>query len=119
MRDFRDLQVWEKAHQLSLELYRATQAFPAEERFGLTAQMRRAAVSIGSNISEGAGRGSSSDFARFLQIAFGSAAELEYQVILSCDLDFLAPTAAKDLTERLQEIKRMLSSLIKRLTSES
>lgn len=78
MQNFRDLKVWGKAHAATLLIYRATDGFPSTERYGLTSQMRRAAASIPANIAEGCGRASDADFARFLQIAFGSASELEY-----------------------------------------
>jgi four helix bundle protein len=119
MKDFRKLQVWQKAHETVLMLYRATQGFPAEERFGLTAQMRRAAVSVGSNIAKDAGRGSDPAFARLLQIAFGSASELEYQVVPSRDLSFLSETVSDELLSRLGEVKRMLAALLKKLDAES
>ena len=83
MRDFRELKVWQKAHRFVLDLYRHTQGFPAEERFGLTVQLRRAAVSVASNIAEGCGREGERDFARFLSIAGGSASEVEYQLLLA------------------------------------
>ena len=80
MRDFRKLDVWDRAHQLTLDVYRATGSFPSNERFGLTTQMRRCAISIPSNIAEGAGRESRPDYARFLGVAIGSAHELDYQL---------------------------------------
>ena len=116
MRDFRKLTVWQKAHETVLAIYHATRTFPTDERFGLTAQMRRAGVSIGSNIAEGAGRGSDQDFARFLHMAFGSASELEYQVLLSKDLGFIAENTTDQLLGNIQEVKRMLAALINRLT---
>jgi four helix bundle protein len=82
MRDFRELKVWEKAHQLALEIYKATSTFPKEERYGLTSQMRRATVSIPADIAEGCCRKGDAEFARFLQIAMGSASELEYHICL-------------------------------------
>ena len=82
MKDFRDLQVWHKAHELALDAYRASSGFSQDERYGLTSQLRRAAVSIGANLAEGCGRGSDADFARFAQIAMGSASEAEYLVLL-------------------------------------
>ena len=82
MRDFRSLKVWEKSHRLTLAVYQATMNFPREERYSLTQQIRRASVSIASNIAEGCGRKGAADFARFLQIAMGSASELEYQFLL-------------------------------------
>jgi len=98
-----------------MAIYHATYQLPVEERYGLSAQMRRAAVSISSNIAEGAGRGTDKDFARFLQMAFGSASELEYQLLLSAELQFLKSDKANELTSQLQEIKRMLSSLLTKL----
>jgi four helix bundle protein len=90
MQDFRQLKVWEKAHHLALEVYKATSTFPKEEIYGLTSQLRRASGSIPTNIAEGCGRNTDADFARFLQIAMGSASETEYQLILAYDLEFLS-----------------------------
>lgn len=115
MKDFRELKVWQKAHELSLALYRATAAFPREETYGLTAQLRRACPSIPTNIAEGCGRGSDADFAHFLQIAMGSASETEYQLLLSRDLGYLPQDAYAALQECIQEVKRMISSLLKTL----
>ena len=88
MKDFGDLKVWHEAHKLTLAVYRASAAFPREERYGLTAQMRRSAVSVPSNIAEGCGR-RGADFGRFMQIAMGSACELEYQLLLARDLELM------------------------------
>lgn len=118
MKDFRKLQVWEKGHQLALAVYQATQAFPQAELYGLTSQIRRASVSIPSNIAEGCGRGSDAEFARFLQIAMGSASELEYQLLLTQDLGFLNGSDCEQLTQDVVEVKRMLASLIKRLRAK-
>ncbi len=117
MRDFRDLKVWEKAHQLSLTVYQATNPFPAEERYGLTSQMRRSSASIPTNIAEGCGRSGDAELARFLQIAMGSASELEYQMLLARDLGFLKDAAYEELMEAVIEVKKMLSSFIKTLRS--
>src|SRR5947209_6396749 len=89
MQDFRNLLVWQKSHELVLQVYRISRDFPREEFFGLTSQMRRCAVSVRSNIAEGCGRGSDPDFARFLIIAMGSSSELEYQLLLSRDLGYV------------------------------
>lgn len=115
MRDFRKLEVWERGHRLTLEVYRATAAFPQEELSGLTSQMRRSCAAIPANIAEGCGRGSNTDLARFLQIALGSASELEYHLLLARDLTLLAKPGHERLSREVREIKRMLSSFIKRL----
>lgn len=114
MQRFRDLKVWAKAHALTLAVYEASELFPAVERFGLTSQMRRAAASIGTNIAEGCGRSSKADFGRFLQIAMGSASELEYLLILARDLRLLAKEACDRLSTDIEEVKKMLSTLILR-----
>ncbi|MFP4345254.1 MAG: four helix bundle protein [Anaerolineales bacterium] len=115
MKDFRQLHVWEKGHRLVLEIYRVTQAFPREELYGLISQMRRSAASIPTNIAEGCGRRTDPDFARFLQFAMGSASELEYQLLLARDLGFLNDERYQLLTEDVEEVKRMLTGLLKRL----
>ena len=111
MQDFRKLKVWEKAHKLSTELYKITESFPKEEVYGITSQIRRAVTSIPTNIAEGTGRNSRPDFSRFLQIAFGSASELEYLMILSNELNFINNDIANKLNEDIIEIKKMLASL--------
>lgn len=115
MKDFRKLKVWEKSHHLALSVYQATSSFPDHERYGLTSQLRRAAVSIPTNIAEGYGRGGDTEFARFLQIASGSAAELQYQLILSHELDFLDTNDFERLTNDVIEVKKMLNALIQKL----
>ncbi len=119
MRDFRDLKVWEKAHRLTLAAYKATSTFPQHELFGLTSQLRRASVSIPANIAEGCGRSGSPELARFLRIAFGSASELEYHIILSTDLCYLNKSNSEHLIKQVTEVKRMLTSLIQKLTADS
>jgi four helix bundle protein len=89
MRNFRNLKVWKKAHELVLHVYKLTEEFPREELFGLVSQTRRSAVSVPSNIAEGCGRNSNVELARFLEIARGSASELEYQLLLARDLKFI------------------------------
>jgi four helix bundle protein len=118
MQSFRDLKVWHRAHETTLRVYRSTRPFPAEERYGITAQMRRAAGSIGANIAEGCARGSDADFARFLQNALGSASELEYQLVLARDIEYLAAAEAAELTAATVEIERMLTGLISRLRAD-
>ena len=119
MQDFRNLSVWRSAHELALAIYKETSHFPATEQFGLTNQMRRAATSIPTNIAEGCGRGSDADFARFLQIALGSASELEYQLLLASDLGHLESACAKSLMEQVQSIKKMTSALVNKTSSRS
>jgi four helix bundle protein len=111
MRDFKKLSVWQKSHELTLAVYKITSSFPKAEIYGLTSQMRRSASSIPSNIAEGCGRNTQSQFAHFLNIGMGSASELEYQLILSVDLGFINDQFYKEQTFRVTEIKRMLTSL--------
>lgn len=117
MRDFKTLQVWQKAHQLVLAVYKATAAFPQEETYGLTSQIRRACVSIPTNIAEGCGRSGDAELARFCSIAMGSASELEYQLLLSYELGFLGQANYSQLDQSLIEIKRMLNTFIHKLTA--
>lgn len=106
---FTQLQVWKKAHQVVLDVYKATRSYPAQEQYGLTAQMRRAAISVPANIAEGFGRQSPKDKARMYNIANGSTEEMKYFVLLSKDLGYLPePTP---LTSSLEEISRMLRKL--------
>ncbi|MBI4956204.1 MAG: four helix bundle protein [Myxococcales bacterium] len=116
MRDFRELQIWQKAHRLALDVYQHTKGFPAEERFGLTAQLRRAVVSVASNIAEGCGRDGERELARFLSIAAGSASEAEYQMLLARDLTYLAPDTHGQLDAQANEVKRMLNGFIQKLS---
>jgi four helix bundle protein len=117
VQDFRKLLVREKAHRLTLRVYEATDRFPREELFGLTQQMRRSSSSIPTNMAEGCGRASAADFARFLQIAMGSACELEYQLILARDRKYLPDDRPQELETDLLEVKRMLTALIDRVRS--
>lgn len=115
MQDFRKLKVWRKAHELTLAVYRQTRGFPADEKYGLTSQLRRAALSIAANIAEGTGRDTRADFRRFLQIALGSANEVEYYLILSCDLEYLQTSDRDRLIDALVEVRKMLASLSRSL----
>ena len=117
MQDFRKLAVWEKSHLLTLKVYSATRNFPNEERYGLTSQVRRACGSIPANIAEGCGRGSNKDFANFLQIAFGSASEVAYHILLAKDLGLLTIENYSEFTNQINEIMKMLNSLISILRS--
>ncbi|MGD1149213.1 MAG: four helix bundle protein [Thermoanaerobaculaceae bacterium] len=111
MQRFTELQVWQRSHAAVLEIYRVTRQFPASERYGITAQLRRAAVSAPTNIAEGAKRSSRKDYAHFLNIAEGSLAETEYLVLLSRDLKYLPMAEADTLLAELAEIMRMLAGL--------
>lgn len=115
MKDFKDLHVWSKAHSMTIGIYKATKEFPREELFGITSQMRRAASSIGANIAEGTGRRSDGELARFLRIARGSAAELEYHLLLAHDLDLLLSVKFDLLRGQVDEVQRMLTSLIQQV----
>jgi four helix bundle protein len=119
MRDFKKLHVWEKSHNLTLDIYKLTSAFPKEELYGLTSQMRRSSSSVPTNIAEGCGRQTQPQLARFLNIASGSASELEYQLILSKDLRFIDKKNFKKLTSDVTEVKRMLSSLHQKVSANS
>ena len=111
MQSFRNLRVWEKSHRLTLGVYSSSKTFPREEMYGLTSQMRRVSASIGMNIAEGCCRKGNAEMARFLQIALGSASELEYQLLLAHDLDYLRNAEYERLATQAVEVKRMLSSL--------
>ena len=115
MRDFRKLAVWQKSHQLTLDVYQWTKTFPRDELYGMTSQVRRSASSIGFNIAEGCGREGDAELARFLTISVGSASELEYQLLLSHDLGYLADDVYNDLAVRVEELKRMLAGFLARL----
>jgi len=119
MQDFRDLKVWQKSHQLTLQIYQHTRNFPKEELYGITSQIRRASSSIPTNIAEGCGREGGRDFARFLQIAMGSATELVYLILLCKDIQLLSPQIYEDLQKETTQIKKMLASFIKKLRFEN
>jgi four helix bundle protein len=119
VKDFRQLKVWQRAHQLTLEIYRTTASFPRSEAYGLTPQIRRSAVSIPSNLAEGCGRNGDAELARFCNIASGSASESEYQILLAHDLKLIKPEDYEKLAQQITEIKRMLTVFIQRLNAES
>ena len=118
MKDFRKLKVWERAHQLVLTVYQRTASFPRDETYGLTAQIRRSAASIPSNIAEGCGRDGDAELARFCLIARGSATELEYQILLAYDLNLIPSEHYEELTLQITEIKRMLTVLVQKLNAD-
>jgi four helix bundle protein len=118
VKDFHELKVWQKAHELTLSVYRVTAAFPREELYGLTSQLRRASASIAANLAEGCGRSGDAEFARFCSMAMGSASELEYHLLLAKDLKLIKPTDYEELAPRATELKRMLTALIQKLNAE-
>ena len=117
MRDFRDLIVWQQAHQLTLDVYRASSRCPSDERVGLIAQLRRSSASIATNIAEGCGRDGERELARFVAIAAGSASETEYSLLLASDLGYLPGDVHADLHARVNEVKKMLRSFHDKLTA--
>jgi four helix bundle protein len=119
LKNFKELKVWEKAYQLCLDLYKATADFPNEEKYGLSSQMRRSAISIPSNIAEGYGRKTIPDYVRCLYIAYGSTCELETQTLLSGDLNYLNEADQSSLLEKIKEVERMLMALIKSLENKN
>lgn len=118
MQDYRNLKVWQQAHQFTLKVYRLTQSFPSDERFGLTSQIRRAAASIPANLAEGSMRNSDADFARFIHIALGSLAELDYHLLLARDLEYIKPAEHQTLESELAGIRRMLIAFGQKLKND-
>jgi four helix bundle protein len=115
VKDFRELKVWPKAHELTLGVYHVTASFPREELYGLTTQMRRASSSIAANLAEGCGRNGDAELNRFCSIALGSARELQYFLLLARDLQILAGGDYDRLAEKTTEVKRMLTGLVQKL----
>ena len=118
MKDFRELKVWRKAHELTLAVYQITASFPREELYGLTAQLRRASSSIAANLAEGCGRNGDAELARFCSMAMGSASELEYHLLLARDLKLIRPQDYDALDQRATELKRMLTALLQKLNAD-
>jgi four helix bundle protein len=118
MKNFRDLQVWEKAHSLTLASYRITKEFPKQEMYGMSSQIRRCAASIPANIAEGCGKRGNGEFQRYLNIATGSASELEYHFLLAHDLNFISDPNYNELNDRIIEVKRMLASLARKVEAD-
>lgn len=118
LKTYKDLNVWQKAYQLCLDIYGITAAFPNEEKFAMTSQLRRAAVSIPSNIAEGYGRRTRADYIKFLYIAYGSTCELETQVLLTGDLGYMDGTNSKRLMDNIAEVERMLKGLMNSLEAK-
>jgi four helix bundle protein len=119
LRSFKELKVWEKAYQLCLKIYSVTRDFPPEERYGLTSQMRRSAISVPSNIAEGYGRKGTLEYIRSLYIAYGSNCELETQTLLSRDLGYIQEEEMPGVIDSIAEVERMLKSLIRSLETKT
>lgn len=117
MQDFRNIKVWNEAHQLTLKVYEVTSEFPNSELYNLTSQLRRACVSIPNNIAEGCGRNSNKDFLRFLHIALGSANEVLYLLILSKDLKLITEETFKEFEDKVEKVKAMLLAFIKTINN--
>lgn len=118
MLSFKDLVVWQRSHQLTLEIYEVTQCFPKEEIFGLTSQIRRAVSSIPTNIAEGCGRRTNAELANFLNIASGSASEVEYEILLAKEVGYISTKQFETWTLEIGEIRSMLAAYMKKLKSE-
>ena len=119
MKDFRTLLVWRKAHELSLAVYKSTARFPADEKYGLTSQVKRCCVSIEANIAEGCARDGDQEFRRFLFISMGSASELDCHLLLAKDLELLPSAVYQQLFKQLSEVRLMLAALIRKIESTS
>jgi len=117
VRDYRDLKVWVRAHQLTLAVYSATSEFPRGEEYGLKSQIRRACASIPANIAEGCGRDSRAELARFMTISMGSASELDYHLLLAHDLTMLTDLQYETLSQELVQVRKMLTAFVQKLTA--
>lgn len=115
LKNYKELKVWQKAYQLCVEIYKITKGFPKEERYGLTSQIRGAAVSVPSNVAEGYGRKTTREYIQALHIAYGSNCELETQILLSGDLGYIEAEVLEKLQKDIGDIERMLKGLIKSL----
>ena len=118
MKDFRDLTVWQYAHQLTLAVYRETKQIPREETYGLVSQLRRCSASVAANIAEGCGRSGNPEFGRFLTMAMGSASELQYFLLLSRDLGYLSSHRHTEITTQVISMRRMMNRLLSKVRSE-
>lgn len=115
MRDFRELKIWEAAHYLTLKIYKITKRFPREETYALTSQMRRSSSSIPTNIAEGCGRGTNKEFAHFLQIAIGSSYELDYQILLAKELEYISGDVYQELSSEVSSLQKQIAALLKKV----
>jgi len=118
LKSYKELKVWQRSYQLCLEIYKITKGFPDEEKYGLTSQLRRAAVSVPSNISEGYGRKTTPEYIQFLYIAYGSICEIETQILLSGDLGYISNGRLEMLKEGIREVERMLKASIRSLENK-
>jgi four helix bundle protein len=115
--DFKSLQIWKRSHLFALSVYKITRKFPKDEMYGLTSQLRRASVSVPSNIVEGCGRNSDGELSRFLTIAMGSAAETEYQILLAKDLKYIENDEYLLLDKEIIEIRKMINKFLEKVNS--
>ena len=116
LKNYKELNVWQKSYKLCLHIYKVTKRFPKDEMYGLTSQIRRSAVSIPSNIAEGYGRKTTLEYVRFLYIAYGSACELETQTMISVDLGYVGKEMLQKIREEIGDVERMLKAMIKSLS---
>ena len=119
MRDFRKLKIWQRSHNLTLDVYKTTANFPKEERYGLTSQLRRACASVPTNIAEGSAMSSDREFARYVEIAAGSASETEYLLFLARDLRIIAEESYRTLASEITQLRKMLNTFKRRLDDRS
>jgi four helix bundle protein len=118
MKDFRQLSIWQRSHQLTLAIYKLTRTFPDHERYGVTAQLRRSMASVPANIAEGSGRDTEAELKRFLDIAHGSASETDYHLHLSADLGYLSEDEYRPLAREIQALKRMIGAFARKLKAD-
>lgn len=118
MKDFRGLTVWQRAHSITLKVYRFTQTFPREEIYGITSQMRRCSAPVAANIAEGCSRRGNPEFSRFLSMAMGSAGELEYSLLLARDLEYLSLEVYSQIAAEVVEMRRMLNRVMSKVRTE-
>ncbi len=119
MKEYKNLEVWKRAHRMTIDIYQLTKSFPKEEQYGLTSQLRRAMASVSTNITEGCGRNSQREFSRFLQISGGSASEVEYLILLTRDLKFIKESEYQKFVKEIISIQKMLHALIKMIHESS
>ena len=118
LKNYKELNVWQKSYKLCLHIYKVTKRFPKDEMYGLTSQIRRSAVSIPSNIAEGYGRKTTLEYVRFLYIAYGSVCELETQTMISGDLGYVGKESLQKIRDEIGDVERMLKAMIKSLENK-